>query len=94
MTRRSHVMLATAVAIAVVTGAPSGQLALPAAPLTMRAFTLHFDPAGTFSLEGPEWPSMSGTWTTSGNGVTLQIRSGPQGAQSLAGTHLRLMAPA
>ena len=78
MTRRSHVMLAAALVIAAVAGARSAQSALPAAPLAMRAFTLHFDPAGTFSLEGPEWPSMSGTWTTSGNGVTLQIRSGPQ----------------
>jgi outer membrane protein assembly factor BamB len=72
-------MLAATVVIAAVAGARSAQSALPAAPLAMRAFTLRFDPAGTFSLEGPEWPSMSGTWTTSGNSVTLQLRSGPQG---------------
>ena len=71
-------MLAATVMIAAMASPPSAQPALPTAPLAMRAFTLHFDPAGTFSLEGPEWPSMSGTWTTSGNGMTLQIRSGPQ----------------
>jgi len=44
----------------------------------MRAFALHFDPAGTFSLEGPEWPSMSGTWSAIGNGLTVQNQSGPE----------------
>ena len=77
MTRRSHVMLAATMVIAAAVGARSAQLVLPTAPLAMRAFTLQFHPAGTFSLAGPEWPSMSGTWTTSGNGVTLQNQSGP-----------------
>lgn len=72
-------MLAATVVIAAVAAAPSAQLALPTAPLAMRAFTLRFDPAGTFSLEGPEWPSMSGTWTTSGNAVTFDFQSGPPG---------------
>jgi hypothetical protein len=75
---KSHAVLAATVVIAAVAGLRSAQSSLPVAPLAMRTFTLQFDPAGTFSLEGPEWPSMSGTWTTSGNVVTLQIRSGPQ----------------
>ena len=65
----SPAVLAATVVIAAVAGLRSAQSALPVAPLAMRAFTLRFDPAGTFSLEGPGWPSMSGTWTTSGNVV-------------------------
>jgi hypothetical protein len=38
----------------------------------MRDFTLRFDPAGTFPLQGPGWPSMAGTWAADGDGVTLQ----------------------
>jgi outer membrane protein assembly factor BamB len=72
-------VLAATVVIVAVAGTQSAQLVLPATPLAMREFTLHFDPAGTFSLEGPGWPSLSGTWIASGNGLTLQIRSGPEG---------------
>ena len=76
---KSQAMLAATAVIAAMAAALSAQPALPAAPLAMRAFTLRFDPAGTFSLEGPGWPSISGTWTASGNDVTLRIRSGPEG---------------
>jgi outer membrane protein assembly factor BamB len=75
----SHAILAAAVTITALAVAPSAQSPLPSAPLAMRAFMLQFDPAGTFSLDGPEWPSMSGAWTTSGSGLTLQNRSGPEG---------------
>ena len=43
----------------------------------MRVFTLRFDPAGTFALSGDGWPSMNGTWTTSGREVTFQS-AGPE----------------
>jgi len=44
----------------------------------MRAFTLRFDPAGTFMLSGDGWPSMAGKWTTSGREVALQLQNGPK----------------
>ena len=78
MISRSQALLTATVAIAAAVTAPSAQSALPTTPLAMRAFTLQFDPAGTFSLAGPGWPAMSGTWTTSGNSVTLQNREGPE----------------
>jgi len=52
---------------------------LPSGPLTLRDFTLRFDPAGTFALLGEGWPAMSGTWSASGNEVTLQMAAGPDG---------------
>jgi outer membrane protein assembly factor BamB len=76
---KPQAMLVATLMIAGVAVAGSAQSMLPAGPLVMRAFTLRFERAGTFSLEGPEWPSMSGTWTSSGNSVTLQVRSGPEG---------------
>jgi len=48
---------------------------LPSGPLVIRDFTLQFDPAGTFSLAGAGWPSMSGSWKASGNQVTLLLTS-------------------
>jgi outer membrane protein assembly factor BamB len=44
----------------------------------IRAFTLTFDPAGTFTLAGDGWPSMAGTWTTSGRELALQLQNGPK----------------
>ena len=51
---------------------------LPSGPLVVRDFTLRFDPAGTFTLSGVGWPTMAGTWTASGNEVTLQNTAGPK----------------
>jgi outer membrane protein assembly factor BamB len=50
---------------------------LPTGPLVIRAFTLHLDPAGTFTLSGEGWPSMAGTWTTSGREVAFRWQNGP-----------------
>jgi outer membrane protein assembly factor BamB len=61
-----------------IAAALSAQQTLPSGPLVIRAFTLRFDPAGTFSLAGEGWPSMAGTWTTSGSEVTLQLQNGPK----------------
>ena len=58
--------------------APLAQQSLPSGPLVIRAFTLSFDPAGTFTLSGDGWPSMAGTWTTSGRDVALQLTDGPK----------------
>ncbi|HYE85309.1 MAG TPA: PQQ-binding-like beta-propeller repeat protein [Vicinamibacterales bacterium] len=54
-----------------------GQVGLPSGPLAMRDFRLQFDPAGTFTLSGPGWPSMSGTWTIAGTEMTLANQPGP-----------------
>ena len=54
------------------------QPSLPSAPLVIRDFTLQFDPAGTFSLTGAGWPSMTGSWTVTGSEVTLTNTAGPK----------------
>src|SRR5688572_21466043 len=51
---------------------------LPSDPLVIRDFTLQFDPAGTFSLTGAGWPSMSGSYTIAGNDVTLVLQKPPK----------------
>lgn len=65
------------VALAVST-AVTAQSALPSSPLAMRDFRLQFDPSGSFSMTGEGWPPMTGTWTLSGNEITLQNQSGPK----------------
>jgi outer membrane protein assembly factor BamB len=74
-----RVIVAAVVGVVCVTAAHSQQASLTSGPLTMRAFTLRFEPAGTFSLDGEGWPSMAGTWTADGDRVTLQLRSAPSG---------------
>src|SRR5688572_6435972 len=69
--------LASALAVSLIASSPAAQRSLPSGPLAIRAFTLRFDPAGTFALSGDGWPSMVGTWTTSGREVTLQSQTGP-----------------
>ena len=59
-------------------GSGAAQPTLPGDPLVIRDFTLHFDPAGTFSLTGAGWPSMAGSWTLSGNEVTLALHNPPK----------------
>ena len=61
-----------------ITVAPSAQQSLPSGPFVIRAFTLRFDPAGTFTLTGEGWPSMDGTWRASGREVSLQLQNGPK----------------
>jgi outer membrane protein assembly factor BamB len=69
--------IAATLAGALIAVTVSAQATLPSVPLVIRAFTLRFDPAGTFTLSGEGWPSMSGTWTASGREVTLQLQNGP-----------------
>jgi hypothetical protein len=72
----------------------SAQQSLPSGPLVIRAFTLSFDPAGTFTLAGDGWPSMAGTWTASGREVTLQLTDGPRTAPAQDATRSLSTAPA
>ncbi|RPH64043.1 MAG: hypothetical protein EHM89_02580 [Acidobacteria bacterium] len=74
----SRALIAFTLASFLIAAAPSAQQALPSVPLVIRAFTLRFDPAGTFTLSGEGWPSMAGTWTTSGREVALQLHNGPK----------------
>jgi outer membrane protein assembly factor BamB len=76
--RASRPLIAWILAAALTAVVPSAQQTLPDGPLAMRAFTLRFDPAGTFTLAGEGWPSMAGTWTTSAGEVTLQLQNGPK----------------
>jgi hypothetical protein len=43
-------------AVAMITTAVSTQQTLPSGPLVIRAFTLQFNPTGTFTLSGEGWP--------------------------------------
>ena len=73
---KPRALLVVTLAVASLTLVPAAQRVLPEGPLVMRAFTLRFNSAGTFSLEDPGRLSMVGTWTATGNGVTLQVPSG------------------
>lgn len=54
-----------------------GQPAMPTGPLAMRDFRLEFNQAGTFLLNGdPGWPPIGGTWSISGNEITLKSAAG------------------
>ena len=64
--------------VTVLLSAFSMQPSLPSAPLVIRDFSLQFDPAGTFSLTGAGWPSMTGSWAVTGSEVTLTNTSGPK----------------
>ena len=57
---------------------------LPTDPLVMRDFRLQFDPAGTFTLSGAGWPTMTGSWKASGAEITLLNASGPKDCANAA----------
>ena len=65
-------------AIALLALLSSSQAAPPFGPLAMRDFRIQFDSAGTFTLSGDGWPSMSGSWKVNGAEITLQNTAGPQ----------------
>ena len=70
-------LIACTLAACLITASPSAQQSLPTGPLVIRAFTLHLDPAGTFTLSGDGWPSMAGTWSHERPRVTFQLKNGP-----------------
>jgi outer membrane protein assembly factor BamB len=76
--RTKEARIASTLALCLITASPSAQQSLPTGPLVIRAFTLHLDPTGTFTLSGEGWPSMAGTWTTSGREVTFRLQNGPE----------------
>src|SRR5687768_5151786 len=60
------------------------QPTIPTGQLTMRDFRLQFDPAGTFSLSGAGWPTMTGTWKMAGSEITLVNQGGPKDCANAA----------
>jgi outer membrane protein assembly factor BamB len=65
--------------------------------MSFGAFTVRFDPGGTFTLEGTGWPKLNGNWKMTGSEVELATSGGPGGCDgpgtygtSLNGTHLTL----
>jgi len=72
--------------------------ALPSYPLKFGAFEARFDPGGTYTLKGQGWPALNGTWTSTGNEVTLSMSGGPGGCDGpgryqsrMNGKHLNLV---
>jgi len=69
------VLRAIVVSIALAQAAPAPAVILPSQPMRFGAFTAHFDPSGTFTVEGEGWPKLEGTWTM--QGAELELRTPP-----------------
>jgi len=82
LSTRRWTLLPSMLTLCLIAATTAAQQSLPSGPLAIRAFTLRFDPTGTFTLSGDGWPSMAGTWTTSGREVTLQSKTGPEDCTS------------
>jgi outer membrane protein assembly factor BamB len=54
---------------------------LPSTPLKFGAFTVQFDPAGTFKLAGVGWPTFTGSWKVSGDEIELTVPGAPKGCE-------------
>ena len=71
---------------------------LPSYPLKFGGFEARFDPGGTYTLQGKDWPALNGTWTSTGNEVALSMSGGPGGCDGpgryqfrMNGKHLSLV---
>ncbi len=51
----------------------------PAEPLTFGPSAGRFNPDGTFSIRGQDWPELDGTWTVTGGEVEFVMARGPNG---------------
>jgi outer membrane protein assembly factor BamB len=56
-------------------------VSLPTEDLKFGVFQAKFDPAGTFTLAGDRWPSLTGNWKANGSEIELIISSGPKGCE-------------
>jgi outer membrane protein assembly factor BamB len=52
---------------------------LPSDPLSFGAFTAHFVPDGTFTLEGQGWPGFKGSWKAEAGQIELLVPTGTNG---------------
>lgn len=59
--------------------APQTAQQLPTTPLKFGAFVARFDPAGTFTLQGQGWPSLSGNWKADNSTIEFRLTGGPGG---------------
>jgi outer membrane protein assembly factor BamB len=51
---------------------------LPSTPLHFASFVAYFAADGAFRLQGPEWPTFTGTWKAEQGEVTLVTTGGPE----------------
>ena len=56
-------------------------LKLPTHPLKFGVFVAKFDPAGTFTVSGDRWPTLSGSWKGTGSEIELSMSGGPNGCE-------------
>ena len=54
---------------------------MPTTPMSFGAFTIQFEPAGTFTLAGTGWPKLNGNWKKSGSEVELAMNDAPEGCK-------------
>jgi outer membrane protein assembly factor BamB len=54
---------------------------LPTEDLKFGVFRVKFDPAGTFTMAGDRWPSLTGNWKAAGSEIELTIAGGPKGCE-------------
>jgi outer membrane protein assembly factor BamB len=66
------------------------EVRLPSTPLRFGVFTARFDAAGTFTLEGDRWPTMSGSWKGSGGEVEFSMAGGPKGCEGAGRYRVRV----
>jgi outer membrane protein assembly factor BamB len=75
-------ILWTLLAISISASTPIAQQSnttIPADPLKFGAFTVRFDPGGTFSIASTDWPPVKGNWRVEGNEIEFKISEGPGG---------------
>jgi len=62
---------------------------VPSYPIKFGVFVAHFDPAGTYKLEGDRWPTLAGTWKISGDEIEILTSGGPKGCEGAGRYRLR-----
>ena len=60
------------------------QAPLPGGPLVFGGLAGEFKADGTFSIGGPGWPTLAGTWKTAGAEVELVLTKSPAGCEAAA----------
>ena len=56
-------------------------VSLPTEDLKFGVFQAKFDPAGTFTIAGERWPTLTGSWKANGSEIELIIPSAPKGCE-------------
>ena len=75
--RAAWVLGATLTVTAAALVAQQAQAPLPSSGLQYAAFRIRFAPDGALTLQGPGWPTFSGTWKNEGGELTLVTTGGP-----------------